>query len=156
MSIRRKCCTNGNDRIKDSNPRNVLSGTAGRARSVDPAVCRDRSYAQGISNAIHLINRDYSKTLVIEELAEKVSMSPTSLHKNFKRVTEMSPLLYQKIISIANCTPIDAHGRLGCCKGKISRRLRKPFPVWMFLPIPPKRWNKEYFSERLGSTPTLL
>lgn len=58
------------------------------------------SYAQGISNAIHLINRDYSKPLVIEELAKKVSMSPTSLHKHFKRVTGMSPLQYQKIIRL--------------------------------------------------------
>nr|WP_238357938.1 AraC family transcriptional regulator [Cohnella zeiphila] len=49
------------------------------------------SYAQGFSNAIHLINRDYSKPLVIWS--------------------------------------IDAHARLGCCSGRISRRLRKPFPV---------------------------
>ncbi|MDO7906146.1 AraC family transcriptional regulator [Paenibacillus sp. JX-17] len=58
------------------------------------------SYAQGISDAIHLINRDYFQLLVIEELAKKVSMSPTSLHKHFKRVTGMSPLQYQKIIRL--------------------------------------------------------
>lgn len=58
------------------------------------------SYAQGISKAIHLINRDYSKPLVINELANKVSMSVTSLHKHFKRVTAMSPLQYQKIIRL--------------------------------------------------------
>ncbi|MGO4108135.1 AraC family transcriptional regulator N-terminal domain-containing protein [Paenibacillus sp. YAF4_2] len=58
------------------------------------------SYAQGISNAIHLINRDYSKLLIIEELAKQVSMSPTSLHKHFKKVTGMSPLQYQKTIRL--------------------------------------------------------
>jgi len=58
------------------------------------------SYAQGISNAIHQINRDYSKPLVIEELAKKVNMSQTSLHKHFKKVTGMSPLQYQKIIRL--------------------------------------------------------
>ncbi|UUZ81730.1 AraC family transcriptional regulator [Paenibacillus sp. P26] len=58
------------------------------------------SYAQGISNAIHMINRDYSKPLVIEELAKKVSMSPRSLHKHFKRVTAMSPIQYQKMIRL--------------------------------------------------------
>ncbi|MEV5027795.1 AraC family transcriptional regulator [Paenibacillus sp. LPE1-1-1.1] len=58
------------------------------------------SYAQGISNAIHLINHDFSKQLVIEALAKEVRMSPTSLHKHFKRVTGMSPIQYQKIIRL--------------------------------------------------------
>ncbi|MEC0240069.1 AraC family transcriptional regulator [Paenibacillus dokdonensis] len=58
------------------------------------------SYAQGISNAIHLINRNYSQPLVIEELAAQVSMSPTTFHKQFKRVTAMSPLQYQKTIRL--------------------------------------------------------
>ncbi|MBY7737465.1 MULTISPECIES: AraC family transcriptional regulator [Paenibacillus] len=58
------------------------------------------SYAQGISNAIHVINRDYSEQLVIEELAKKVNMNPTTFHKHFKRVTGMSPLQYQKIIRL--------------------------------------------------------
>ncbi|MNI18176.1 HTH-type transcriptional activator RhaS [compost metagenome] len=58
------------------------------------------SYAHGISQAIYLINRDYSEPLVISELAKKVSMSITSLHKHFKRVTAMSPLQYQKIIRL--------------------------------------------------------
>ncbi|WP_336758338.1 AraC family transcriptional regulator [Paenibacillus sp. USHLN196] len=58
------------------------------------------SYAHGISEAIHLIKRDYSEPLVISELAKNVSMSPTSLHKHFKRVTGMSPLQYQKIIRL--------------------------------------------------------
>lgn len=58
------------------------------------------SYAQGISSAIHLINRDYSEPLIIEELAAHVRMSPTTFHKQFKRVTAMSPLQYQKTIRL--------------------------------------------------------
>ena len=58
------------------------------------------SQAQGIASAIHLISRDYARLLVIEELAKQVSMSPTSLHKQFKSVTGMSPLQYQKIIRL--------------------------------------------------------
>jgi AraC-like DNA-binding protein len=58
------------------------------------------SHAHGISQAIHLINRNYSEPLVINELAKTVSMSSTSLHKHFKRVTAMSPLQYQKIIRL--------------------------------------------------------
>lgn len=58
------------------------------------------SYAHSISQAIHLINRNYSEPLVISELAKKVNMSSTSLHKHFKKVTAMSPLQYQKIIRL--------------------------------------------------------
>ncbi|OXM83619.1 AraC family transcriptional regulator [Paenibacillus rigui] len=58
------------------------------------------SYAQSISEAIHLINRNYTEPLVIEELARTVSMSPTALHKHFKKVTAMSPLQYQKVIRL--------------------------------------------------------
>ncbi|SFB06362.1 Helix-turn-helix domain-containing protein [Cohnella sp. OV330] len=58
------------------------------------------SYAHGISQAIHLINRNFAEPLVIHELAKRVSMSSTSLHKHFKRVTAMSPLQYQKIIRL--------------------------------------------------------
>ncbi|MDY7990315.1 AraC family transcriptional regulator [Paenibacillus polymyxa] len=58
------------------------------------------SYAHSISQAIHLITRDYSKPLVIEELAKEVNMSPSSLHKHFKKVTAISPLQYQKAIRL--------------------------------------------------------
>ncbi|WP_426445421.1 AraC family transcriptional regulator [Paenibacillus sp. S-38] len=58
------------------------------------------SCAQGISQAIHRINRDYSMPLNISELAKEVSMSATSLHKHFKKVTAMSPLQYQKVIRL--------------------------------------------------------
>ncbi|MFS0868593.1 AraC family transcriptional regulator N-terminal domain-containing protein [Paenibacillus xylanilyticus] len=58
------------------------------------------SYAQGISKAIQHINRDYSKPLIINELAKEVNMSVTSLHKHFKRVTGLSPLQYHKTIRL--------------------------------------------------------
>ncbi|MFD1775063.1 AraC family transcriptional regulator [Paenibacillus rhizophilus] len=58
------------------------------------------SYAHSISKAIHLINRDYSKPLVIEELAKEANMSPSSLHKHFKKVTAISPLQYLKAIRL--------------------------------------------------------
>ncbi|OZB94258.1 AraC family transcriptional regulator [Paenibacillus sp. XY044] len=58
------------------------------------------SYAQGISSAIHQINENYAQPLVMEELATRVNMSPTTFHKQFKRVTAMSPLQYQKMIRL--------------------------------------------------------
>jgi AraC-like DNA-binding protein len=58
------------------------------------------SYENSIAKAIHLIKQNYDKSILIEELAREVNLSPSSLHKHFKKVTSMSPLLYQKIIRL--------------------------------------------------------
>ncbi|GFP75222.1 AraC family transcriptional regulator [Clostridium fungisolvens] len=58
------------------------------------------SHAQAISSAINLINKDFSKSLSIEELAKTINMSPSSLHHHFKKVTAMSPLQYQKQVRL--------------------------------------------------------
>lgn len=58
------------------------------------------SHAQAISKVIKIINRDYYKSLTIEALAKEVSMSVSSLHTHFKKVTAMSPLQYQKLIRL--------------------------------------------------------
>ncbi|MFB5675520.1 AraC family transcriptional regulator N-terminal domain-containing protein [Paenibacillus terreus] len=56
--------------------------------------------AQRVAKVIHMINRDYAKPFLIEELAKEVNMSPSALHKQFKKVTAMSPLQYQKAIRL--------------------------------------------------------
>ncbi|KYG28221.1 AraC family transcriptional regulator [Alkalihalobacillus trypoxylicola] len=58
------------------------------------------SHAQRIAKAIHLIHDDFSKPLRIQKLAKEVSMSVSALHNQFKKVTAMSPLQYQKSIRL--------------------------------------------------------
>jgi len=58
------------------------------------------SHANSIAKVIQLINTDFSKPLRIEDLAKKVNMSTSSLHNQFKKVTAMSPLQYQKLIRL--------------------------------------------------------
>lgn len=53
-------------------------------------------HAQRIVRAIDLLKRRYAEPVRIEEVAEAVHMSPSSLHQHFKQVTSMSPLQYQK------------------------------------------------------------
>jgi AraC-like DNA-binding protein len=53
-------------------------------------------HAQRIVRAIDLLKRRYAEPIRIEEVAEAVHMSPSSLHQHFKQVTSMSPLQYQK------------------------------------------------------------
>lgn len=62
------------------------------------AISGNHSY--GIGKVIKLINKNFDRTLRIEELAIKANMSTSSLHSQFKRVTAMSPLQYQKSIRL--------------------------------------------------------
>jgi AraC-like DNA-binding protein len=54
------------------------------------------SHAQRIAKVIKRMNRDFTLSLRIEELAGEAGMSPSSLHHYFKEVTAMSPIQYQK------------------------------------------------------------
>lgn len=54
------------------------------------------SHTQRIAKAINWIKRNYAQPLRIEALAREVHMSPSALHHQFKAVTAMSPLQYQK------------------------------------------------------------
>nr|WP_017812270.1 AraC family transcriptional regulator [Paenibacillus sp. A9] len=45
---------------------------------------------------VEQITRHYDQPLRVEELAELASMSVSSFHRNFKEVTAMSPLQFQK------------------------------------------------------------
>ncbi len=54
------------------------------------------SNMQRIAEVIQLINADFTQPMRVEDLAEQVSMSPSSFHHHFKQVTSMSPIQYQK------------------------------------------------------------
>lgn len=49
-----------------------------------------------ISRAIEWMKHNITEPLRIESLAKRVSMSPSSLHHQFKEVTSLSPLQFQK------------------------------------------------------------
>ncbi len=49
-----------------------------------------------IAEAISLLKENYHKKLNIEEIAHQVNMAPSSFYRNFKQVTQVSPLQYQK------------------------------------------------------------
>jgi AraC-like DNA-binding protein len=71
----------------------ILRGPAGvRLRSV--VTLGDQSHRT--AKAIAWIAANYSKTLRVEELAERASMGVSTLHHHFRMLTSMSPLQYQK------------------------------------------------------------
>ncbi len=54
------------------------------------------SHAQRVISAIHLLRDRFAEPVRIEELALVAQMSPSAFHRQFKAVTSMTPLQYQK------------------------------------------------------------
>jgi AraC-like DNA-binding protein len=54
------------------------------------------SHARRVVGAIHVLRDRYTEPLHIEELARTAQMSPSHFHRQFKALTSMTPLQYQK------------------------------------------------------------
>src|SRR5690606_8989560 len=70
----------------------LTSDQAGRLRQLASV----GSQSHLVTRAIDWIKANYAAPLRIEELAERVHMSASSLHHHFRQLTAMSPLQYQK------------------------------------------------------------
>jgi AraC-like DNA-binding protein len=53
-------------------------------------------YTHHIAKAVDLLRMDYSQPLRMEDIAHALGMSVSSFHHQFKAVTALSPLQYQK------------------------------------------------------------
>ncbi|MDH4612643.1 AraC family transcriptional regulator [Pseudomonas sp. BN102] len=60
------------------------------------AVAFADSQTHRVTRAIDWLNKHYTDTLRIDDLAKRVNLSTSTLHQRFKAVTAMSPLQYQK------------------------------------------------------------
>jgi len=54
------------------------------------------SHEQSIISAIHALRDRFAETVRIEDLAQTAQMSPSAFHRQFKALTSMTPLQYQK------------------------------------------------------------
>ena len=70
----------------------LTSDQAGRLRQIASV----GSQSHLIARAIDWLKANYAAPLRIEDLAERVHMSPSSFHHHFRQLTAMSPLQYQK------------------------------------------------------------
>ncbi|MBM7048158.1 MULTISPECIES: AraC family transcriptional regulator [Rhizobium] len=59
-------------------------------------VAMAESQSNRVARAVTWLRSNFAQSLRIEELAERVGMSVSSLHHHFKAVTAMSPMQYQK------------------------------------------------------------
>lgn len=70
----------------------LLSSQSGRLRQM----ALSDSQSQQINRACQWLKENYTLPLKIEDLAQRVNMSVSSLHHHFKAMTAMSPMQYQK------------------------------------------------------------
>lgn len=49
-----------------------------------------------VAQAIIWLKQNFSASIQVEELAEKVNMAPSTFHRHFKEVTNLSPVQFQK------------------------------------------------------------
>lgn len=55
-----------------------------------------KSHTRSVISAIHSLRDRFSEPIRIEELASAARMSPSAFHRQFKSITSMTPLQYQK------------------------------------------------------------
>jgi AraC-like DNA-binding protein len=53
-----------------------------------------------VARAIRFIREHFSESIRIEQLAELAAMSPSSLHRHFRAVTDMTPIQFQKRVRL--------------------------------------------------------
>ena len=75
----------------------LLTGPLGsQLRLINTKGTRSNQIAQAIS----LIKERYSEKLNMDKVALSVNMAPSSFYRNFKKVTQVSPLQYQKQLKL--------------------------------------------------------
>jgi transcriptional regulator GlxA family with amidase domain len=79
------------------------------------------SSVQRIANAVSRLRANFDQPVNIEEVAKLVNMSVTSFHRQFKAVTGMSPLQYQKSLRLQEARRLMLVAMLDA--GQASRRV---------------------------------
>lgn len=79
------------------------------------------SSVQRIANAVSWLRANYDQPVNIEKLAKLVNLSVTSFHRQFKAVTGMSPLQYQKTLRLQEARRLMLTAMLDA--GQASRRV---------------------------------
>lgn len=81
-----------------------------RQTEVLERIARLSSKSSQIADVVKFIRARYSDTITIHDLLRIANMSPASLHKNFKSLTGMSPIQYQKQIRLLEARQLMLQG----------------------------------------------
>ena len=72
----------------------LLTGSKGH--QISQIMILANGHDQKIIGAIHTLRESLSEAIHVEDLASAANMSPATFHRQFKSVTGMAPLQYQK------------------------------------------------------------
>jgi len=100
------------------------------------------SSVQRIASAVSWLRANFDQPVNIEELAKLVNMSVTSFHRQFKAVTGMSPLQYQKTLRLQEARRLMLTAMMDA--GSAGRRVGY---------VSPSHFSREY-GRFFGSAPT--
>jgi len=100
------------------------------------------SSVERVAKAISWLRANFSQPMKVEELAELVHMSASSLHEHFKSVTSMSPLQYQKVLRLQEARRLMLSAMMDA--GSASQRVGY---------LSASQFSREY-SRFFGSAPT--
>jgi AraC-like DNA-binding protein len=103
---------------------------------------RSGSNVQRIAKAVSWLRANFDRRVNIDQLSNLVNMSVTSFHRQFKSVTGMSPLRYQKTLRLQEARRLMLAGTLDA--GQASRRVGYSSA---------SQFSREY-GRFFGSTPT--
>ena len=81
------------------------------------------------AKAVEWLRVNYAKPLRVEELATMARMGVSTLHHQFRSLTAMSPLQYQKQLRLQVARERMLNRRTRCRKRRLRSRLRKRQPV---------------------------
>ncbi|MTH78402.1 helix-turn-helix domain-containing protein [Paracoccus aestuariivivens] len=54
------------------------------------------SHSERIGRAVDILRREYTRTIRVDELADRAGMSEAAFHRHFRTITTLSPLQFQK------------------------------------------------------------
>jgi transcriptional regulator GlxA family with amidase domain len=117
----------------------LLRGPMGRRIA---EISRTGASLQRIANAVAWLRANFDQPANIEDLAKLVNMSVTSFHRQFKAVTGMSPLQYQKTLRLQEARRLMLTTMLDV--GTAGRRVGY---------VSPSQFSREY-GRLFGTAPT--
>jgi AraC-like DNA-binding protein len=74
----------------------LRSGQGSRLRQI----AATGSEADGILDAVEWLRHHYREPVTVEQLARRCGLSPSALHRQFKRVTAMTPVQFQRLMRL--------------------------------------------------------
>lgn len=99
------------------------------------------THTHGISKVITWLRSNFANPMKVEDLADLANMSVSSFHHNFKAVTSMSPLQYQKALRLQEARRL-----------MLTTSMDAGMASWQVGYLSPSQFSREY-SRFFGSSP---